>query len=124
MKSALKVAAVALALCVALSIGAMFIIDGIRATRAAPAEHRESAGSMTLLSIRTQTHACLNDGVLALVELGERDIDALTQWSLNKCSYWLTHYLTDELKRPEAAAQAYVHNLVRSEVAYLAGARK
>lgn len=76
--------------------------------------------SAMLGSARSNVMGCLRDGVTALLDIGERDLDLITQWALDQCGERLSYYLTAFLKRPREETDRYVLRLVRKEVEYLA----
>ncbi len=76
--------------------------------------------SALLASQLVHVHACLNDRVLALLDLGERDMGALIDYGVRKCGANLSMFLARELERPEGMVTNYVRAAVRREILLLA----
>ena len=120
MRSALRawlIVAVVLAIGIAVAVAAR-----LSSPAPAPAATSEQPQLRSTLLSNKSVHAraCLTDGVLALLDIGERNLDVLTSWGLRHCRDGLVHYLGSYLERPQAEIDAYVLALVRREVESLA----
>ncbi len=124
MKSTKKTTAlVALALLVATAVGvAVAKVDLSKPQETAPAiaADQPALRSALLSNKSSHTRACLNDGVLALLDIGERDLDVLTDWALRHCGDNMTFYLSHELERSKDETARYVLRLVRRGVETIA----
>jgi len=83
------------------------------------AAERPQERSQILRDKRNHTSACLHDGALALLEIGERDVEVINGWAVRKCSGNLTFYLASELERSKQETDRYVRSLIKREVAEL-----
>lgn len=108
-------------------LGATLIDLGVFGTPAGVAEQPASGApaniseqtaprSDLLRHYNARTAACVDVGVSALLDLGERDPGVLTGWALRRCGGDLAYYLRTHLERPQADTDAYVLALVRSEI--------
>lgn len=90
------------------------------ASASAAVAEKPAPRSALLGSQLVYVYACLNDRVLALLDLGERDMEALIDYGVRKCGANLSNFLARELERPEGMVTNYVRAAVRREILTLA----